>query len=314
MRVKTAVSQTAFGHAEKSAFLYVEFSHLKTLRVERKSEQPRSEPKFYIAPGSKSNQYRPTFGSMDTILGSETRACRVCDTKERRMPEPRKGPKTKRGKQEVQLKASTVVDHRLSRKHPTSTLLVGSVHVNVKRALKVPWGSDDDHDDGEGLADLDKEPRIHEVAGQEDTLVDNINAEQEDKEELYPDARVLSTILSDAIGTIQVLRIQLYEVLAFDLDRTFGPMLPPGTSSVTLQAPGIASTATQPLAHITPASSSSVLSPLPPLATTLTDMSPMDTPQPTQNSQIEVGQDTVRSARFSSTEMLLAQRTLVKSF
>ncbi|KAK3808006.1 MAG: hypothetical protein J3R72DRAFT_428451 [Linnemannia gamsii] len=227
------------------------------------------------------------------------------------MPEPRKDPKTKRGKQEVQyqrtqkpvkrknrvpkegeptyeaghknkLKASTVVDHRLSRKHPTSTLLVGSVHANIKRALKVPWGSDDDHDDGEGLADLEKEPRIHEVAGQEDTLVDNINAEQEDKEEQNPDAHVLSTSLSNAIGTIQLLRIQLYEVLALDLDRIFGPKLPPGTSSVTLQAPSIASATFQPLAHITPTSSSSVLSPLSPLATPSTDMSPMDTPQPTQ--------------------------------
>ncbi|KAK3845672.1 MAG: hypothetical protein J3R72DRAFT_20183 [Linnemannia gamsii] len=289
----------------------LKFSHLKALRVERKSEQPRSAPKFYIAPGSKPNQYRPTFGSKDTILGSKTRAFRVCDTKERRMPEPRKDPKTKRGKQEVQyqrtqkpvkrknrvpkegeptyeaghknkLKASTVVDHRLSRKHPTSTLLVGSVHANIKRALKVPWGSDDDHDDGEGLADLEKEPRIHEVAGQEDTLVDNINAEQEDKEEQNPDAHVLSTSLSNAIGTIQLLRIQLYEVLALDLDRIFGPKLPPGTSSVTLQAPSIASATFQPLAHITPTSSSSVLSPLSPLATPSTDMSPMDTPQPTQ--------------------------------
>ncbi|KAG0371916.1 hypothetical protein BGX24_001000 [Mortierella sp. AD032] len=156
------------------------------------------------------------------------------------MLEPRKGPKTKRGKQEVKyqrtqnpakrknrvskegeptyeaghknkFKSSTMIDHCLSRKHPISTLLVGSVHANIKRVLKVPWGSHNDHDDGEGLANLEKEPRIHEVE-QEDTLIDNSNAEQEDKQERNPDARVLSTSLSDAIGTIQVLRIRLYEV------------------------------------------------------------------------------------------------------
>ncbi|KAK3816837.1 MAG: hypothetical protein J3R72DRAFT_503178 [Linnemannia gamsii] len=177
----------------------LKFSHLKALRVERKSEQPRSAPKFYIAPGSKPNQYRPTFGSKDIILGSGTRAFRVCDTKGRRMPEPRKGPKTKRGKQEVKYQRTQNPAKRKNRVPKEGEPTYEARHKNKLKSSTV------------GLANLEKELRIHEVE-QEDTLIDNSNAEQEDKQERNPDARVLSTSLSDAIGTIQVLRIRLYEV------------------------------------------------------------------------------------------------------
>lgn len=134
----------------------------------------------------------------------------------------------------------------------------------------------------EGLTDLVVEPGISGVAEERVTSDDNANEKQKDKkeeEEQNPDARVPSTILADTIGTIQALRIELYEVLALDPGRIFGPKLPPGTSSVALQTPGITSAASNPLAHATPSSSFSVLI-YPP--TTSTDMNPMNAPQLTR--------------------------------
>ncbi|KAF9574392.1 hypothetical protein EC968_006552 [Mortierella alpina] len=135
-----------------------EFQRLKDLRfhlaMEARVARPGPVP-FYVAKRSKRNQFRPIFGTKDSIL-SGSKKVDITRTRHHDGPAPRKGPATKHrkrakramkkrqkihkktktddeGTDRRKLQISTRRDHALRSKFTCKTLKIGSVHGNLVR-------------------------------------------------------------------------------------------------------------------------------------------------------------------------------------
>lgn len=117
----------------------------------------RPVKQFYVAEGSKRNQFRPIFHKQDQILAGKKKDISNCSEQERppRRSPPRRRPPAKKPKQKKKrkhegkkpvkpkkegaktrnLKDATKHDHQLRTNHPVHTLKVGSLKANMARTM-----------------------------------------------------------------------------------------------------------------------------------------------------------------------------------
>ena len=136
-----------------------EFQRLKDLRfrlaMETRAARPGPVP-FYVAKRSKRNQFRPIFGTKESILSGK-KEVDVSKALRHECPAPKKGPATRKRKRAQRaaikkrqkiykkakkgdedrerrtLQASTRRDHTFRSKYVCKTLKIGSVHGNLVR-------------------------------------------------------------------------------------------------------------------------------------------------------------------------------------
>ncbi|KAF9925069.1 hypothetical protein BGZ65_007977, partial [Modicella reniformis] len=147
--------------------VYPKAKENKDLRFQVAStiHRERSDVPFYVSPRSNHNQFRPIFANKDAILKAGT--VDVERIKEHERKQPKSGPTSKTGKRTVKAKtkksnkrkgalpgktgptgptadpsnptpsSATVRSRRLSKKHVTKTLTVGSIRANIKRFTNI---------------------------------------------------------------------------------------------------------------------------------------------------------------------------------
>ncbi|CAO3570187.1 unnamed protein product [Mortierella alpina] len=188
-----------------------EFQRLKDLRfrlaMESRAVRPGPVP-FYVARRSKRNQFRPIFGTKESIL-SGTKEVDVSKALRHEGPAPKKGPATKKRKraqrakikkqqkihkkakkgdkdrERRKLQASTRRDHAFRSKYVCKTLRIGSVHGNLVRC---------------GSLDASE-------------------------------ARIIAETIQDAAGLLNKIQVYAYELIALDIASIISPDSVESTSS-----------------------------------------------------------------------------------